>query len=156
MKIFDTRLGEVDVLVPLTTSQPHPLQITHFPLSLFLIPILFNLPPTSTTPPFIFLSLCNPQNKVTKASFIFSFFFFSFPQTQRAITRNQMAQKTEKEETEFKVPETITPCVDNCGITGNTATNNVCQNCFNATTTTTTGISQAYECVWFNFLEKIF
>ncbi|XP_015937287.1 zinc finger A20 and AN1 domain-containing stress-associated protein 5 [Arachis duranensis] len=64
-----------------------------------------------------------------------------------------MAQKTEKEETEFKVPETITPCVNNCGLTGNPATNNMCQNCFNATTTaaaaaatttttTTTPISQ--------------
>ncbi|KAF7824524.1 zinc finger A20 and AN1 domain-containing stress-associated protein 5 [Senna tora] len=46
-----------------------------------------------------------------------------------------MAQKTEKEETEFKVPETIVPCVNNCGVTGNPATNNMCQNCFNASTT---------------------
>lgn len=46
-----------------------------------------------------------------------------------------MAQKTEKEETELKkVPETITPCVNNCGVTVNPATNNMCQNCFNATT----------------------
>ncbi|KAF3437291.1 hypothetical protein FNV43_RR20044 [Rhamnella rubrinervis] len=49
-----------------------------------------------------------------------------------------MAQRTEKEETEFKVPETITLCVNNCGVTGNPATNNMCQNCFNASTTATT------------------
>ncbi|XP_018834400.1 zinc finger A20 and AN1 domain-containing stress-associated protein 5-like [Juglans microcarpa x Juglans regia] len=49
-----------------------------------------------------------------------------------------MAQKTGKEETEFKVPETIPLCVNNCGVTGNPATNNMCQKCFNATTTTTT------------------
>ncbi|GAB4832610.1 switch-activating protein Sap1 [Ancistrocladus abbreviatus] len=42
-----------------------------------------------------------------------------------------MAQKTEKEETEFKVPETLTLCVNNCGFTGNPATNNMCQKCFN-------------------------
>ncbi|KAE9621482.1 putative transcription regulator A20-like family [Lupinus albus] len=48
-----------------------------------------------------------------------------------------MAQKTEQEETEFKVPETITPCVNNCGITGNPTTKNICQNCFPAATTTT-------------------
>lgn len=46
-----------------------------------------------------------------------------------------MAQRTEKEETEFKVPEKITLCVNNCGVIGNPATNNMCQNCFNATTT---------------------
>ncbi|KAJ4711651.1 Zinc finger A20 and AN1 domain-containing stress-associated protein [Melia azedarach] len=45
-----------------------------------------------------------------------------------------MAQKTEKEETEFKVPDTLTLCVNNCGFTGNPATNNMCQKCFNATT----------------------
>ncbi len=45
-----------------------------------------------------------------------------------------MAQKTEKEETEFKVPETLTLCINNCGFTGNPATNNMCQKCFNATT----------------------
>ncbi|KAK4253684.1 hypothetical protein QN277_010326 [Acacia crassicarpa] len=57
-------------------------------------------------------------------------------------------QKTEKEETEFKVPETITPCVNNCGVTGNPANNNMCQKCFTATaaavssaTTSSTGIS---------------
>jgi hypothetical protein len=43
-----------------------------------------------------------------------------------------MAQKTEKEETEFKVvPETITLCVK-CGVAGNSAANNLCQKCFNA------------------------
>ncbi|KAE8660854.1 Zinc finger A20 and AN1 domain-containing stress-associated protein 1 [Hibiscus syriacus] len=47
-----------------------------------------------------------------------------------------MAQRTEKEETDFKVPETMTLCVNNCGVIGNPATNNMCQNCFNATTTT--------------------
>ncbi|GLT37060.1 hypothetical protein SLA2020_113980 [Shorea laevis] len=48
-----------------------------------------------------------------------------------------MAQRTEKEETEFKVPETLTLCINNCGLTGNPATNNMCQKCFNATTATT-------------------
>ncbi|XP_057498559.1 zinc finger A20 and AN1 domain-containing stress-associated protein 5-like [Actinidia eriantha] len=48
-----------------------------------------------------------------------------------------MAQKTEKEETEFKVvPETITLCVNNCGVIGNPATSNMCQKCFAATTAT--------------------
>ncbi|CAH1416013.1 unnamed protein product [Lactuca virosa] len=47
-----------------------------------------------------------------------------------------MAQRTEKEETEFKaVPETLTMCVNNCGVVGNPATNNMCQKCFNSTTT---------------------
>ncbi|KAL4383443.1 hypothetical protein GQ457_15G026920 [Hibiscus cannabinus] len=46
-----------------------------------------------------------------------------------------MAQRTEKEETEFKVPETMTLCVNNCGVIGNPATNNMCQNCFSATAT---------------------
>ncbi|CAH2051091.1 unnamed protein product [Thlaspi arvense] len=55
-----------------------------------------------------------------------------------------MAQRTEKEETEFKVvPETITLCVNNCGVTGNPATNNMCQKCFNATTATTSSSSAA-------------
>lgn len=50
-----------------------------------------------------------------------------------------MAQKTGKEETEFKVVhESITPCVNNCGVTGNPATNNMCQKCFNATSSTST------------------
>ncbi|GKU88666.1 hypothetical protein SLEP1_g2903 [Rubroshorea leprosula] len=52
-----------------------------------------------------------------------------------------MAQKTEKEETEFKVPETLTLCVNNCGVTGNPATKNMCQKCFNATTATTSSSS---------------
>ncbi|KAK6120794.1 hypothetical protein DH2020_023487 [Rehmannia glutinosa] len=44
-----------------------------------------------------------------------------------------MAQRTEKEETEFKVvPENITLCVK-CGVAGNSATNNLCQKCFNTT-----------------------
>ncbi|XP_043693699.1 zinc finger A20 and AN1 domain-containing stress-associated protein 5-like [Telopea speciosissima] len=40
-----------------------------------------------------------------------------------------MAQR-EKEETEFKVPETLTLCTNGCGFPGNPATNNMCQNCF--------------------------
>ncbi|KAK4414437.1 Zinc finger A20 and AN1 domain-containing stress-associated protein 5 [Sesamum alatum] len=45
-----------------------------------------------------------------------------------------MAQRTEKEETEFKVvPDTISLCVK-CGVVGNSATNNLCQKCFNTTT----------------------
>ncbi|KAL4310935.1 hypothetical protein GQ457_01G050200 [Hibiscus cannabinus] len=54
-----------------------------------------------------------------------------------------MAQRTEKEETEFKVPETMTLCVNNCGLIGNPATDNMCQNCFTATTTTTAAVSVA-------------
>ncbi|KAL9321866.1 hypothetical protein ACSQ67_009919 [Phaseolus vulgaris] len=54
-----------------------------------------------------------------------------------------MAQKTENEETEFKVPETITLCVNNCGVTGNPATNNMCQNCFSAFTASTATTSSA-------------
>ncbi|XP_019157300.1 PREDICTED: zinc finger A20 and AN1 domain-containing stress-associated protein 5-like [Ipomoea nil] len=59
-----------------------------------------------------------------------------------------MAQKTEKEETEFKVVrETIAPCVNNCGVTGNPATNNLCQKCFNAVSASTATIPH-------NFSEK--
>ncbi|XP_010067883.2 zinc finger A20 and AN1 domain-containing stress-associated protein 5 [Eucalyptus grandis] len=61
-----------------------------------------------------------------------------------------MAQRTEKEETEFKVPEALTLCVNNCGFAGNPATNNMCQKCFNAsssssssTTASTTASSSA-------------
>ncbi|EYU27075.1 hypothetical protein ABFS82_02G121900 [Erythranthe guttata] len=45
-----------------------------------------------------------------------------------------MAQKTEKEETEYSkvVPETISLCVK-CGVAGNCATNNLCHTCFNST-----------------------
>ncbi|KAI3498597.1 hypothetical protein L1887_34374 [Cichorium endivia] len=54
-----------------------------------------------------------------------------------------MAQRTEKEETEFKaVPETLTSCVNNCGVVGNPATNNMCQKCFNSTTTASSTTSQ--------------
>ncbi|XP_073129354.1 zinc finger A20 and AN1 domain-containing stress-associated protein 5 [Henckelia pumila] len=43
-----------------------------------------------------------------------------------------MAQRTEKEEAEFKVvPETIVLCVK-CGVAGNTSGNNLCQKCFSA------------------------
>jgi len=52
-----------------------------------------------------------------------------------------MAQRTENEETEFKVvPETlqqttiINLCIKNCGVVGNPSTNNMCQNCFTAST----------------------
>lgn len=48
-----------------------------------------------------------------------------------------MAQRTENEETEFKVPETISLCINNCGVIGNPSTNNMCQNCFTASTVTT-------------------
>ncbi|RDX78269.1 Zinc finger A20 and AN1 domain-containing stress-associated protein 5, partial [Mucuna pruriens] len=54
-----------------------------------------------------------------------------------------MAHKTEKEETDFKVPETITLCVNNCGVTGNPATNNMCQKCFAAFTASTATTSAA-------------
>ncbi|GMH30650.1 hypothetical protein Nepgr_032493 [Nepenthes gracilis] len=47
-----------------------------------------------------------------------------------------MAQKTEKEETEFKVPETFALCVNNCGFTGSPATNDMCQKCFNKASST--------------------
>ncbi|CAK7330839.1 unnamed protein product [Dovyalis caffra] len=54
-----------------------------------------------------------------------------------------MAQRTEKEETEFKVPETLTSCINNCGVTGNPATNNMCQKCFNASTSTSNSSSSS-------------
>ncbi|CAI9786086.1 unnamed protein product [Fraxinus pennsylvanica] len=54
-----------------------------------------------------------------------------------------MAQKTEKEETEFKVvPETMSLCVV-CGFAGNSATNNLCQKCFNTTTTASSSSADA-------------
>ncbi|XP_058759143.1 zinc finger A20 and AN1 domain-containing stress-associated protein 5-like [Vicia villosa] len=48
-----------------------------------------------------------------------------------------MAQRIENEETEFKVPESISLCINNCGVIGNPSTNNMCQNCFTASTATT-------------------
>ncbi|KAD5802805.1 hypothetical protein R6Q59_023786 [Mikania micrantha] len=55
-----------------------------------------------------------------------------------------MAQRTEKEETEFKVvPETLTLCVNNCGVVGNPSTNNMCQKCFNATTSSSSTVQRA-------------
>ncbi|KAH6767911.1 A20/AN1-like zinc finger family protein [Perilla frutescens var. hirtella] len=49
-----------------------------------------------------------------------------------------MAQKTEKEETEFKVEaENISLCVK-CGVAGNSATNNLCQKCLNTPAETST------------------
>ncbi|MFS7915424.1 putative transcription regulator A20-like family [Helianthus anomalus] len=48
-----------------------------------------------------------------------------------------MAQRTEKEETAFKLlSETLTLCINNCSVVRTPATNSMCQNCFNATTTT--------------------
>ncbi|KAM0049597.1 putative transcription regulator A20-like family [Helianthus debilis subsp. tardiflorus] len=48
-----------------------------------------------------------------------------------------MAQRTEKEETEFKnVAETLTLCVNNCGVVASPATNNMFHNCFNASSMT--------------------
>ncbi|XP_071720522.1 zinc finger A20 and AN1 domain-containing stress-associated protein 5-like [Rutidosis leptorrhynchoides] len=56
-----------------------------------------------------------------------------------------MAQRTEKEETEFKtVPEIITLCINNCGVVGNPSTNNMCQKCFNATTTSSSMTSSQH------------
>lgn len=71
-----------------------------------------------------------------------------------------MAQRTEKEETEFKaVPETITLCINNCGVTGNPATNNMCQKCFNATTAATSTSSSSPTgtsvTIPHNFAEKL-
>ncbi|CAN6713681.1 unnamed protein product [Malus baccata var. baccata] len=54
-----------------------------------------------------------------------------------------MAQRAEKEETEFKVLETLTHCVNNCGITGNPSTNNMCQKWFNAATAAATTSSSS-------------
>ncbi|KAE8679821.1 Zinc finger A20 and AN1 domain-containing stress-associated protein 5 [Hibiscus syriacus] len=56
-----------------------------------------------------------------------------------------MAQRTEKDETEFKVPNALTLCVNNCGVTGNPATNNMCQTCFSAaaSSSSTTGDASA-------------
>lgn len=56
-----------------------------------------------------------------------------------------MAQRTEKEETEFKVvTETISLCVK-CGVAGNAATNNLCQKCFNANTTSTVFVEKSFR-----------
>lgn len=58
-----------------------------------------------------------------------------------------MSHKTEKEETEFKVvPETMSLCV-NCGVAGNSATNNLCQKCFNPTTTASSSATAASSVV---------
>ncbi|CAK9140366.1 unnamed protein product [Ilex paraguariensis] len=66
-----------------------------------------------------------------------------------------MAQKTGKEETEFKVvPETLTLCVNNCGLTGNPATNNMCQKCFISTTVTTSSSAAAVAPATLKFSEK--
>ncbi|GMH19001.1 hypothetical protein Nepgr_020842 [Nepenthes gracilis] len=54
-----------------------------------------------------------------------------------------MTQNTEKEETECKVPETLTLCVNNCGFTGSPATNNMCQKCFNSASSG--GIMASYK-----------
>ncbi|XP_020112379.1 zinc finger A20 and AN1 domain-containing stress-associated protein 11-like [Ananas comosus] len=43
-----------------------------------------------------------------------------------------MAQRDKKEETEFRLPETLTLCANNCGFYGNPATNNMCLTCFKA------------------------
>ncbi|KAJ4980168.1 hypothetical protein NE237_010948 [Protea cynaroides] len=48
-------------------------------------------------------------------------------------TKTEIMAQREKEETEFKVPETITLCTNGCGFPGNPATNNMCQKCFKAT-----------------------
>lgn len=64
-----------------------------------------------------------------------------------------MAQRTENEETEFKVaPESILLCVK-CGVAGNSVANNLCQKCFNATTVVASTSSAAVEHV---FPEKSF
>lgn len=66
-----------------------------------------------------------------------------------------MAQRTEKEETEFKVvPETISLCVK-CGVAANSAANNLCQNCFNATAAPSTSAAGAKP-LNHVFLEKSF
>uniref|UniRef100_A0A7N0T6P0 Zinc finger A20 and AN1 domain-containing stress-associated protein 5 n=1 Tax=Kalanchoe fedtschenkoi TaxID=63787 RepID=A0A7N0T6P0_KALFE len=55
-----------------------------------------------------------------------------------------MAQKTGKEETEFKaVPEALNLCINNCGVTGNPSTNNMCQKCFNTATTSDAVVAAA-------------
>ncbi|GKV32416.1 hypothetical protein SLEP1_g41027 [Rubroshorea leprosula] len=51
--------------------------------------------------------------------------------------KRDMALRAKKKEIEFKVPETLTLCINNYGLTGNLATNNMCQKCFNATIATT-------------------
>lgn len=69
-----------------------------------------------------------------------------------------MAQKTGKEETEFKVvPETISLCVK-CGGAANSATSNLCQNCFNITATSSTTATPAGGAKPVNhvFVEKSF
>ncbi|XP_011025067.1 PREDICTED: zinc finger A20 and AN1 domain-containing stress-associated protein 5-like [Populus euphratica] len=105
----------------LAITDPQSLQIPHISLRL------------STKPqPFSLLSLSEPNKKLqllrTKDSSILN--------SCRKNNNQEMAQRTEKEETECKVPENLTLCINNCGVTGNPATNNMCQKCFNASTST--------------------
>ncbi|XP_047947712.1 zinc finger A20 and AN1 domain-containing stress-associated protein 5-like [Salvia hispanica] len=68
-----------------------------------------------------------------------------------------MAQRTEKEETEFKVvPETMSLCVK-CGVAGNSsAANNLCQKCFNATAAASTSVGAVAKPLNHVLLEKSF
>ncbi|KAK3019538.1 hypothetical protein RJ639_004326 [Escallonia herrerae] len=55
-----------------------------------------------------------------------------------------MAQKTEKEDADFKaVPEILTLCINNCGVTGSPATKNMCQKCFTASSAAASTTSSA-------------
>ncbi|CAM8952449.1 unnamed protein product [Rhodiola kirilowii] len=63
-----------------------------------------------------------------------------------------MAQKTENEDTEFKsVPETLTPCTNNCGLTSNASTNNMCLNCFTNAATSSSSSSTSSSSVSTSF-----
>ncbi|KAK7334770.1 hypothetical protein VNO80_26533 [Phaseolus coccineus] len=124
--MFDTRLYEAHIPLPLPTSQ--------------LIARPSNPPLLSLAP------LRNPSTITTLFFFLslpLSLFLSLFTQNLTLFSSSSMAQKTENEETEFKVPETITLCVNNCGVTGNPATNNMCQNCFTAFTASTATTSSA-------------
>lgn len=59
-----------------------------------------------------------------------------------------MAQRTEKEETEYnKVvhEKTLTLCVKSCGVIGNPATNNMCQNCSNSTSASSSKVAYPHK-----------
>ncbi|GAB2289051.1 switch-activating protein Sap1 [Dionaea muscipula] len=100
-------------------------------LSLFIFPSL--LPPTHTS--HLISSKPTSLSLSTEFSSIFDYLF----SLSKLVFH--MAQKTEKEETEFKVAEsTLTLCVNDCGFTGNPATNNMCQKCFKTASSSTGSI----------------
>lgn len=132
-KMFDTRLYEAHIPSALPTSRLFKSPFLSFSLSLTQTQALRFISLFLS----IFLSLkdfesLSLRRKIAKSPCVFLSLYSLKSELE------EMAQRTEKEETEFKVPEKITLCVNKCGVIGNPATNNMCQKCFNATTTATT------------------